>query len=50
MLPKNSVLLDDKAAGQALRLLDLIEDLDDVQKVYSNADFPEAALMEYASA
>lgn len=50
MLPKNTVSLDDKAAGQALKLLDLIEDLDDVQKVYSNADFPEAALMEYASA
>ena len=50
MLPKNSVALDDRAAMQTLRLLDLIEELDDVQKVYSNADFPEAALMEYASA
>ena len=50
MLPKNSVTLDDRAAMQTLRLLDLIEELDDVQKVYSNADFPEAALMEYASA
>jgi transcriptional/translational regulatory protein YebC/TACO1 len=34
----------------ALKLLDQIEDLDDVQKVYSNADFPEAVLMEYAGA
>ncbi|MEX0681996.1 MAG: YebC/PmpR family DNA-binding transcriptional regulator [Dehalococcoidia bacterium] len=50
MLPKNMVPLDEGAAKQALRLLDTIEDLDDVQKVYSNADFPEAALMEYASA
>jgi YebC/PmpR family DNA-binding regulatory protein len=50
MLPKNMVPLDEGAARQALRLLDTIEDLDDVQKVYSNADFPEAALMEYASA
>lgn len=50
MLPRVTVELGEKAAAQALKLLDLIEDLDDVQKVYSNADFPEAVLMEYASA
>ncbi|HUF53963.1 MAG TPA: YebC/PmpR family DNA-binding transcriptional regulator [Dehalococcoidia bacterium] len=50
MIPKNTVPVDQDAARQALRLLDTIEDLDDVQKVYSNADFPEAALMEYAAA
>ena len=50
MLPKNMVPLDESHARQALRLLDLIEELDDVQKVYSNADFPEAALVEYAAA
>lgn len=49
MLPKNTMPLDDKVAPQTLRLLDQIEDLDDVQKVYSNADFPEAALLEYAA-
>jgi YebC/PmpR family DNA-binding regulatory protein len=50
MLPKQSTPLDEKHALQALKLLDQIEDLDDVQKVYSNGDFPESALMEYASA
>jgi YebC/PmpR family DNA-binding regulatory protein len=50
MLPKQSTPLDEKAALQALKLLDQIEDLDDVQKVYSNGDFPEAVLLEYASA
>ena len=50
MLPTNMIPLDASAARQALRLLDSIEDLDDVQKVYSNADFPEAALLEYAAA
>ena len=50
MLPKQSTALDDKTALQALKLLDQIEDLDDVQKVYSNGDFPESALLEYASA
>jgi YebC/PmpR family DNA-binding regulatory protein len=48
-VPKNSLPVDDKAAMSALRLLDVIEDLDDVQKVYSNADFPESVLMEYAA-
>ncbi|HZP26178.1 MAG TPA: YebC/PmpR family DNA-binding transcriptional regulator [Dehalococcoidia bacterium] len=47
-LPKSSVALDDKTAGQVLRLLDTLEDLDDIQHVYSNADFPEAVLLDYA--
>lgn len=49
MVPKNSVPLDAKHAGSALRLLDAIEEIDDVQKVYSNADFPEEALLAYAA-
>ncbi len=49
MLPKNTLPLDEHAAVQALRLLDQIEDLDDVQKVYSNAEFPDSVLMEYAA-
>ena len=49
MLPKNTTPVDEKAGAQALRLLDQIEDLDDVQKVYSNAEFPDAVLMEYAA-
>jgi len=31
-------------AERMLRLLEALEDLDDVQHVYSNADFPEALL------
>jgi YebC/PmpR family DNA-binding regulatory protein len=49
MLPKTTLPLDEKTAAQALRLLDQIEELDDVQRVYSNADFPESVLMEYAA-
>lgn len=49
MLPKNPLRMEDeKVAVQILRLLDHIEDLDDVQKVYSNADFPESLLMAVA--
>jgi YebC/PmpR family DNA-binding regulatory protein len=47
MVPSNTVLLDAKVAEQALRLLDHLEELDDIQKVYTNADFPEEALEQY---
>jgi YebC/PmpR family DNA-binding regulatory protein len=49
MVPKNSLPVDETTASSALKLLDILEDLDDVQKVYSNADFPESVLMEYAA-
>lgn len=39
----------EKAAAQALKLLDQIEDLDDVQRVHSNAEFHDAVLMGYAT-
>lgn len=35
-----------KDAEKILRLLDVLEDLDDVQNVYSNADFPDEAMQE----
>jgi YebC/PmpR family DNA-binding regulatory protein len=48
MIPKSTVSLDDKQAVQVLKLLDSLEELDDVQRVYSNADFPDEVLLEYA--
>ena len=48
MIPKSTISLDDSKAGQVLRLLDTLEELDDVQRVYSNGDFPDAVLLEYA--
>ena len=50
MISKSNVSLDAGKAQQMLRLLDALEELDDVQKVYSNADFPDAVLAEYAEA
>ncbi|HLZ61925.1 MAG TPA: YebC/PmpR family DNA-binding transcriptional regulator [Ktedonosporobacter sp.] len=42
MVPKTKAeLTDEKVAHQVLRLLDSLEELDDVQNVHSNADFPE---------
>ena len=47
MVPKTTIALDDKQAEQTLRLLDVLEELDDVQKAYTNADFPPEVLERY---
>ena len=49
MLPKATILLDDGVAMQALRLLDGLEELEDVQRVYSNADFSDEVMASYAA-
>ena len=49
-LPQNMVPLDEKAAIAALKLFERLDDLDDVSRVYSNADFPDAVLEAAASA
>tara|TARA_Y100000590_G_scaffold463778_1_gene631384 strand:+ start:16313 stop:17065 length:753 start_codon:yes stop_codon:yes gene_type:complete len=49
MIPVNTVELDFKNAKPTLRLLEKLEDLDDVQKVYSNGDFPQEAIDQYGS-
>lgn len=41
MLPKNYVALDEKPAEQMLRLMDALEDHEDVQNVYANFDIPD---------
>jgi len=38
------MLLGEKEAAQALSLLDHLEELDDVQHVFSNVDFSDATL------
>jgi YebC/PmpR family DNA-binding regulatory protein len=43
-IPQNLVQADGKITTQVLRLLDLLEDNDDVQKVFHNAELDEAAL------
>jgi YebC/PmpR family DNA-binding regulatory protein len=50
MVPKSLVQLDEKAATQTLKLLDKLEDIDDVQNVFSNADIPDAIIESYQSA
>ena len=41
MLPQSTTNLAGKEAEQMIRLMDMLEDCDDVQKVYTNADIPE---------
>lgn len=44
MLPKTYVPLEGSSADQMLRLIDALEDNDDVQNVYANFDIPDEAV------
>lgn len=43
MVPNNSVVVDGHSAEQMMRMIDRLEDLDDVQQVYTNAELPATA-------
>jgi len=46
MLPQTTTNLAGKEAEQMIRLMEGLEDCDDVQKVYTNADIPEEMVTE----
>jgi transcriptional/translational regulatory protein YebC/TACO1 len=48
MIPQNYIKLEGAAANQMIRLLEAIEDHDDVQNVYSNFDVDQKQLEEVA--
>ncbi len=48
MIAKQTVALDSDHARKALRLVDLLEDLEDVQRVTANFDIPEDVFAEVA--
>jgi len=49
MLPKNTVAVDDEGkAKQLMRLIEALEDDDDVQEVYANFDIPEQVLEAFS--
>lgn len=50
MVAKTTIQLDERTAHQAMRLIESLEELEDVQRVYTNADFSEEAIASYASA
>jgi transcriptional/translational regulatory protein YebC/TACO1 len=44
MLPKNYVNLDEKTGEQMTRIIDSLEDHEDVQNVYANFNIPEGSV------
>ena len=48
MIAKQTVCLDADHVRKALRMVELLEDLDDVQRVTTNVDIPEDILAELA--
>ncbi|MGD8367906.1 MAG: YebC/PmpR family DNA-binding transcriptional regulator [Desulfobacterales bacterium] len=46
MLPETFANLEGKQAEQMYRLMEMLEDCEDVQKVYTNADIPEEVIDE----
>jgi YebC/PmpR family DNA-binding regulatory protein len=48
MLPKSYATLDEKQAEQMLRLIEALEEHDDVQNVYTNFDVPDEVIAKVA--
>ena len=48
MIPKNSVILDENDARKTMKIVDALEDSDDVQEVFANFDIPEDVLESLA--
>ncbi|HEY5530849.1 MAG TPA: YebC/PmpR family DNA-binding transcriptional regulator [Candidatus Anoxymicrobiaceae bacterium] len=49
MVPKNTIKLDRDSAKKVLRLIDSLEEIDDVGEVYANFDIPDEILEEEAA-
>jgi len=47
MMPKTTIALDEKKTFQNMNLISTLEDLDDVQQVYSNLDISDEMMEEY---
>ncbi len=47
--PNMSVALDEEKAASVLKLLDVLEDNDDVQNVYANFDIPDAVMAKLSA-
>ncbi|MFH1117785.1 MAG: YebC/PmpR family DNA-binding transcriptional regulator [Pseudomonadota bacterium] len=46
MIPQNTVKLDGKKAEQMLKMMDVLDDHDDLQQVYANFDISEEEMMK----
>ena len=48
-VPQNYIKLEEKAAEQMLRLMEVLDDHDDVQKVHANFDIPDKIMEKVAA-
>lgn len=48
-MPKSTITVDASTAAKVLRLVDALEDLDDVQAVYGNYEIPDQLMAELAA-
>lgn len=48
MIPQNTIKLEDKAAEQMLKLMDALDDHDDIQDVYANFDIDDEVFAKVA--
>lgn len=48
-LSQNQILLDEKPAEQMLKLMEILDDHDDVQKVHANFDIPDEVMEKVAA-
>ncbi len=44
LIPKSTVMVDEQGAIKVLKLVDHLEELDDVQRVFSNVDYSESVM------
>lgn len=49
MIPQNSVKLDGKKAEQMLKMMDILDDHEDLQNVYANFDISEEEMMKLSA-
>jgi len=48
MLPKNTVKVEGQAAEKVLKLVDALDDNEDVQEVFANFDIPDEVLEQFS--
>jgi transcriptional/translational regulatory protein YebC/TACO1 len=50
MIPRSTMQLEEKAAFQVMHLIETLESLDDMQRVYSNLDISDELMSQYEEA
>jgi transcriptional/translational regulatory protein YebC/TACO1 len=48
-IPQNTIHLDEKSAEQMLKLMEILDEHDDVQKVHANFDIPDEVMEKVAA-